>query len=263
MLALKNVSKTYGKTKVLDDISLSVHPGEFMCIAGRSSAGKSLLLSLLVGAEQPTSGTVEVDGVDVKIVPPPVLQLFRRRVGIVFQDYKLLLDRTVRQNVSFPLEVCGVPDGIIARRVPELLKQMNLTQCADTLPRELSAGEKMRTAIARAIALKPLIVLADDPTANLDRSETETVIALLNKIHSGGATIIFATRDTALAASLGKRVITLEAGRIITNTQSAGGRERRADPAGRPQEKHEVFKDAPTVRTESTQKKIKVTPIGS
>ena len=260
MIILKNIAKTYGKTKVLDGVSLSVDPGEFLCLTGRSGAGKSLLLSLLVGAEQPTTGTVEVDGVDLKIVPPAVLQLFRRRVGIVFQDYKLLSDRTVRQNISFPLEVCAIPDTGIQRRVDSLIKQMNLTHCADALPHTLTAGEKMRTAIARAIALKPLIILADDPTANLESSEAETILAILNHIHSEGVTVIFATRDAALAASLGKRIVNLDAGRIAVGVKNSIGRDRRGDPAGRPQEKHEVFEEA---KPTSTQKKIKVTPIGS
>ena len=215
MIVLKNVSKAYGKRTVLSNVSLELGPGEFVCVTGPSGAGKSTLLSLLVGIEAATSGVIEVDGVDLRQVPPGALQIFRRRVGVVFQDYKLLENRTVAENIAFPLEVCGAADALIQKRVPELLRRMNLADRADALPAELSGGEKARAAIARAIAHTPLIILADEPTGNLDPEQARVVLELLREINRDGATIIFATHDLSLLDGLQVRVIHLEKGKMI------------------------------------------------
>lgn len=263
MIVLKNVSKTYGKTRVLTDVSFRVEPGEFVCIIGPSGAGKTTLISLLIGAEQPTHGSVEIDGVDLKVVPPPAMQMFRRRIGVVFQDYKLLKNRTVAENVAFPLEVCGVPDPVIRRRVPELLKRMEIDGRAKAFPPELSGGEKTRTAIARAIVHSPLILLADEPTGNLDPHQSMEIIKLLKTIHAEGATVILATHDADLVDTLQMRVIRLEEGKVIRDSFGGYEHSKRHQPPEPLNMKHKIFKDAEGVPTRLSQKKVKITPIGS
>ncbi|MFA7682362.1 MAG: ATP-binding cassette domain-containing protein [Candidatus Peribacteraceae bacterium] len=221
MIVLKNVSKAFGSKKVLTQVSFQVNPKEFVCITGPSGAGKSTLIHLLAGAEQASSGSIEVDGVDLRAIPPMALRLFRRRVGIVFQDYKLLPHFTVRENVAFPLEVCGEADAAIARRVDELLKEMHLKKIANALPEEISGGEQARTAIARAIVHKPMVLLADEPTGNLDPDQSEQVLKIFRSIHRAGTTVVLATHDTALVDILHTRVIRLEDGKITRD--SAGG----------------------------------------
>lgn len=221
MLELKNVSKAYGSTIVLRDVSFQVRPGEFVCLTGPSGAGKSTLLNLIVGGEDASQGSIEVDGVDLKKVPRGALQLYRRKVGVVFQDYKLLPNRTVEENVAFPLEACGAPDAEINVRVPELLKQVGMNQRTKSLPHQLSGGEKTRVAIARAIVHKPIIVLADEPTGNVDPAQAMSIIQLFKDIHATGTTIILATHDSALVDALQTRVIRIEDGTIVRD--SVGG----------------------------------------
>jgi cell division transport system ATP-binding protein len=221
MIVLKNVSKDYGEGKVLDNVSFRIDPGEFVCVTGPSGAGKSTLLSLLVGADTISTGSISVDGVDLRTVPGGALQIFRRRVGIVYQDYKLLGNRTVTENIAFPLEVCGAEDAVIAKRVPELIQRMQLSGRRNALPRELSGGEKARTAIARAIAHKPLILLADEPTQNLDPEQAKDVLQIFRDINAEGTTVVFATHDAALVDALHTRVIALEQGKLIRD--SVGG----------------------------------------
>lgn len=221
MLELKNVSKAYGTAVVLRDVSFQVRPGEFVCLTGPSGAGKSTLLNLIVGGEDVTSGSIHVDGVNLKTVPRGALQLYRRKVGVVFQDYKLLPNRTVEENVSFPLEACGSPDADIQVRVPQLLQQVGMSQRATALPHQLSGGEKTRVAIARAIVHRPIIVLADEPTGNVDPEQALSIIQLFRDIHASGTTIILATHDSTLVDALQTRVIRLEDGQIVRD--SVGG----------------------------------------
>lgn len=221
MIVLKNVTKAFSRRKVLDDISITVDPGEFVCLTGSSGAGKSTLMHILAGAETATAGTVEVDGVDLRIVPPMALRIFRRRVGVVFQDYKLLPHKTVAQNIAFPLEVCGATDVQIEGRVNELLKQMKLTKVANSLPRELSGGEQARAAIARAIVHSPYILLADEPTGNLDPAQSLQILKLFKAIHNEGTTVVIATHDSGLVDALNVRVIELEDGSVVRD--SPGG----------------------------------------
>ncbi len=253
MIILKGVSKDYGEGKVLDTISLRIDPGEFVCITGPSGAGKTTLLSLFVGAEDATSGTITVDDVDLRTVPAGGLQIFRRRVGVVFQDYKLLANRTVAENVSFPLEVCGATDEEIEKRVPELLRRLELTGRAHALPRELSGGEKARTAIARAIAHKPIILLADEPTQNLDPEQAKDVLQTFRDINAAGTTVIIATHDKALVDLLHTRVIELQKGRIARD--SVGGY--RTVPAT------QAIKTTPEDAAQQMRRKVKVTAIHS
>ena len=219
MIVLKNVSKNYGQGSVVDSVSLTINPGEFVCIMGPSGAGKSTLLSLLIGAEDATSGSIAVDGVDLRTVPAGALQVFRRRIGIVFQEYKLLSNRTVAENIAFPLEVCGMEDTAIHERVEELLKRMGLVRRRDAMPRELSGGEKARTAIARAIAHRPLILLADEPTQNLDPAQARDVLEIFHILNAEGATVVLATHDPALMSAVHARVITLSKGKIIRDAR--------------------------------------------
>lgn len=218
MIILKGVSKSYGKTAVLSDITVRIDPQELVCITGKSGAGKSTLLHLLTGAEAATKGIVEVDGVDLRVVPATVLQLYRRRVGIVFQDYKLIAHRTVAENIALPLEICGLHDLAIERRVTEILKELDLGKCARSLPSTLSGGERARIAIGRAIAGKPMILLADEPTGNLDHEASLAILKLFVEIHKRGTTVIVATHDAELLEGLRARQIHLENGRIAKDT---------------------------------------------
>lgn len=244
MIVLKKVSKVFGRTKVLEDISFQIDPKEFICITGPSGAGKSSLISLLIGAEDVTTGAIEIDGVDLRSIPPPVLQLMRRRIGIVFQDYKLLPDLTVAENIAFPLEVCMAPDKTIRKRVPELLKRMDLVQRAGALPRELSGGEKARTAIARAIVHHPMILLADEPTGNLDPEQSLEILALLKHIHHEGTTVVLATHDAVLVDALQTRVIHLDTGRVMRDAVGGYDHARRGAHNASHHAKHDIFRDA-------------------
>ena len=226
MIVLKNVTKKFRDLTVLNNVSVQIGPGEFVCITGPSGAGKSTLLSLLIGAQTATGGSVMVDDVDLRNVPSGALQIFRRRVGMVFQDYKLLHNRTVEENIAFPLEVIGKSDEDIAKRVPELMKQMGLDKRAKALPWELSGGERARVAIARAIAHRPLILLADEPTGNLDRHQASDVLSLFRAIHHAGTTVILATHDLTLVEEAGARHIALEQGKVISDTANGSAKPR-------------------------------------
>ncbi len=226
MIVLKNVTKKFRDLMVLNNVSLQIGPGEFVCITGPSGAGKSTLLSLLIGAQTATGGSVMMDDVDLRNVPSGALQIFRRRVGMVFQDYKLLHNRTVEENIAFPLEVIGKSDEEIEERVPELMRQMDLQKRAKALPWELSGGERARVAIARAIAHRPLILLADEPTGNLDRHQASDVLTLFRAIHHAGTTVILATHDLTLVEEAGARHIALEQGKVVSDSATGGTRPR-------------------------------------
>jgi len=240
VIALTDVTKRYGGKTVLQGVSFSVRPNEFACITGPSGAGKTTLMHILIGAERFDSGSVMIDGVELREIPVHALQLYRRRLGIVFQDYKLLWNRTVAENIAFPLEVCGASDRVIAKRVQEMLEQMELTAQANVLCAALSGGEKARTAIARAIVHKPMVILADEPTGNLDPEESLHTMRILKDIHAAGATIILATHDSQIVDALKTRVIRLEGGAV---TRDSIGNYREATPEKGQKEQAETADD--------------------
>ena len=247
VITLQNVSKAYGDTDVLRDITLQINPGELVCVTGKSGAGKSTLLHLLTGAETVTRGSITVDGVDLRNVPPAALQIYRRRLGMVFQDYKLIPYRTVAENIAFPLEVCGVADGAIDARVNDILHDLDIVHLHRSLPQHLSGGEKARTAIGRAIAHKPLILLADEPTGNLDAEAAAQVLRIFESIHRSGTTVIIATHDERIVDSVHARRVHIESGSVTADAPAVPGQE------------GESAREPP----ESTKKKIKVTAINS
>lgn len=256
VLELKNVSKSYGTVAVLSGISFRVDPGEFVCITGPSGAGKSTLLHLLTGAEDCTKGKITVDNVDLRIIPPRALQLFRRRLGIVFQDYKLLRNRTVWENIAFPLEVCGAPDSEIEKRVKAVLDIVELKKRAKASPASLSGGEKARAAIGRAIVHDPMILLADEPTGNIDPEQAEKIMRLFKEINETGTTVIIATHDVSLVDAIRPRVIELQEGTIARD--SVGGYKRKEHVQHGHGIKHKILDER-----DGAKRKVKVTAIGT
>lgn len=254
MIVLKDVTKRYGKKTILDHVSLQINPGEFVCIVGPGGAGKTTLLHLLVGAERATEGAIEVDGVNLRTLPPPVLQLYRRRVGMVFQEGRLIPRRTVAENVAFPLEACGWDDAAIRVRVAEVLQLLRLTELAEALPSELACGESTRAVIARAIIHEPMILLADEPTAHLDPEQAKEILRIFRQLHQAGTTILLATHNLPLAQSFECRMVELRDGRA-SEVMPAG--------TGSQAAKHEILSRTPTVSEEEAKRKIKVTMIHS
>ncbi|MBI4101408.1 MAG: cell division ATP-binding protein FtsE [Candidatus Nealsonbacteria bacterium] len=198
------------------DVSFEVKPGEFVSISGKSGAGKTTLLKLLLAEEKPSAGQIFFEGQDIGKIRPEKLPHFRREIGAVFQDYKLLDSKTIFENIAFVLEVIGASDEEIKKDVASVLEIVGLEDRAKHFPRELSGGERQRVAIARAVVHRPAVLLADEPTGNLDPYNTLDIVKLLLKIHEmGGTTVILATHNREIINSLDKRVITLEKGKII------------------------------------------------
>jgi cell division transport system ATP-binding protein len=196
-----------------------VKEGEFVSIVGRSGAGKTTLLKLLLAEEKPNKGSILFEGQDVHRVKAGVLPYFRRRVGAIFQDYKLLPYKTTFENIAYVMEVMGHSEKEIAANVPEVLEIVGLTERASNFPKELSGGEKQRATIARALIHKPEVILADEPTGNLDPYHTRDIIKLLDKINQMGTVVILATHNKNMINKLGKRVITLEEGKIVRDEE--------------------------------------------
>ncbi len=215
-MALHGVSKTYGNGKrALVDVDLLVPEGDFVFLVGPSGAGKSTLIKLLVRDELPTSGSVFIAGQDLARLKRRHVPRLRRQIGIVFQDFKLLPARTVRENVAFALEVTGTPGRQIRPRVDRLLALVGLSDQASQRPAQLSGGEQQRTAIARAMVHDPRVVIADEPTGNLDPLISWEIIQLLLRINEMGTTVLMATHNAEVVTALRKRVIALEEGRIV------------------------------------------------
>ena len=222
MIQFENVTKRYGKTIVLDKLNLSILRGEFVSIIGVSGAGKSTLIYTLIGAEKISHGKISVDGYVVNEMDERALQYFRRRIGVVFQDYKLLPQKNVYENVAFAMEVCGYASADIHKRVPEVLDIVGLHEQKRHFPHQLSGGERQRAAIARALVHNPSLIVADEPTGNLDPVTAKEIIDLFLKINKDGITIMLTTHNTALVDHINKRVIKLDKGKVVSDRQQSG-----------------------------------------
>jgi cell division transport system ATP-binding protein len=217
MISISNVSKQYrGSARpALNNVSLEIAKGDFVFLVGASGSGKSSLMRLMLREDVPTKGIVNVLGENLVGIPSRRVPFFRRRLGVVFQDFRLLPNKTVAQNVAFSLEVIGKSQGFIQEAVPEVLRLVGLEGKADRLPNELSGGEQQRVALARAIVNKPALLLADEPTGNLDPATSQDIMALIERINLAGTTVIMATHDRGIVDRLKKRVIELKDGEII------------------------------------------------
>ncbi|MFH1392361.1 MAG: ATP-binding cassette domain-containing protein [bacterium] len=216
MIIFKSVSKIYKPNVVaLDNINLKIKNGEFLSIVGQSGAGKTTFLKLLIAEEKPTHGKVVINKKNTSKIKPWHLPIFRQQIGTVFQDIKLLPRKTAFENIAFIMEAVGRTQAEIENEVPELLSIVGLKDKSRCFPRELAGGEKQRVCLARALAHKPGILIADEPTGNLDLLNTWDIIQLLLKIHQFGTTVILATHNKDIVNNINKRVITLDQGRII------------------------------------------------
>lgn len=229
MIVFHHVSKIYpvrgspGAPKeivALDNVTLEIATGEFVSIVGQSGAGKSTLLKVLFADEKPTSGTASIDGWDIASIRPWQVPFLRRQIGVVFQDFKLLPAKTVFENVAFAMEVGGSATSEIRRVVPQLLKLVNLPAKGEQYPWQLSGGEAQRTSLARALAFKPKILLADEPTGNLDALHAWDLLQLLLKINKLGTTVLLASHDEAIVNAVKRRVVTMDRGRIIQDQKT-------------------------------------------
>ncbi len=216
MIRLFHVYKSFGsENPALADINLMVEKGEFIFITGPSGAGKTTLLKIIFCEERPTSGNCLVNGRNLNRIKDKELSMLRRRIGVVFQDFRLILTRTVFDNVALSLEIMGVSPHKIRKKVHQTLRYLGLEKKEAYYPPQLSGGEQQRVAIARAIINSPLILLADEPTGNLDPEMTMEIMALLREVHSRGATVIVATHSQELLRNTKRRIITLKSGRIV------------------------------------------------
>ena len=216
MIRFENVSKTYKNgTPALKNISVNIEKGEFVFLVGSSGSGKTTFLRLLLREETPDEGRILEAGRDVLKIKKWRVPYLRRNIGCVFQDFRLLPNKTVFENVSFALEVIGRPRETIDTQVPQILELVGLSDKATNLPSELSGGEQQRVAVARAFVNRPLILLADEPTGNLDPANSEAIMALLERINRAGTTVVMATHDQALVDRMRRRVIELDKGEMV------------------------------------------------
>ena len=223
MIEFSNLKKIYAPNYVvLDGVDLTIKKGEFVCLVGLSGAGKSTLLKMLTKEEVPTSGKVIVDGVDLDTIEGKEVPLFRRTVGTIYQDFKLLSNKTVFENVAFAMEVSDADPEEIAKDVPQILQIVGLGDKFDNFPRQLSGGEQQRLAIARSLIHRPKLLLADEPTGNLDLVNSYDVVKLLLKINELGTTVILASHDTNVVNNIGRRVVSMDKGRIVKDQLENG-----------------------------------------
>jgi len=216
MIRLENVSKVYkGSVVALRDISTDIQKEEFVFLVGSSGSGKSTFIKMLLKEEEPSEGTIYVAGKDIGQLPRWRVPYLRRNIGCVFQDFKLLANKTVRENVAFALEVIGRPKHVINQRVPAIIELVGLTDKLNSMPHELSGGEQQRVCIARAMVNRPPILLADEPTGNLDPSTSADIMNLLERLNESGTTVLIATHDHAVVDRSRKRVIELDGGKLV------------------------------------------------
>ena len=223
MILLDRVTKTYGKASkpALNRISVHISAGEFVILVGTSGAGKSTLLKLLTREEKPSSGKIVVGGIDYDTLRDKHIPLLRRKIGVVFQDFKLLPNRTVFENVAFALEIAGMTSREIKSTVPKVISLVGLEGKEKSFPHQLSGGERQRVAIARAVVRQPKILIADEPTGNLDPKHSWDIIRLLEKINDFGTTVVLTTHNVEIVNKLKRRVVTINSGKI-THDQSEG-----------------------------------------
>lgn len=222
MIRLQNVTKTYkGSVTAIQDCSLEIDKGEFVFLVGPSGSGKSTLIRLLLREELPDSGSIWVAGQEITSLSHWKVPMLRRSLGCIFQDFRLLPGKTVFENVAFALEVTGRPKEQIRRQVPQVLELVGLERKAERFPAELSGGEQQRVAVARAFVNRPLVLLADEPTGNLDPSNTVAVMRLLDRINRTGTTVVMATHDVGIVDAMRRRVVELEHG-VVVRDQADG-----------------------------------------
>ncbi len=220
MITLDSVSKAYTKGQpALNDVSLHIEKGEFVFVVGNSGSGKSTLIKLLLKELEPTSGTIKVNGQLLNKMRRRKIAKYRRGLGVVFQDFRLLKDRNVYENVAFAQRVIEKPNRVIKKRVPEVLTLVGLAEKYKSLPRELSGGEQQRVALARALVNRPAILLADEPTGNLDPGNSWDIMKLLDEINQRGTTVLVVTHNREIVNAMKKRVITMRKGVIVSDEQ--------------------------------------------
>lgn len=219
MVSFSNISKSYGDQIIFDDLNLTVSPGEFVFIIGKSGAGKTTLMRLLTQQATPDTGTIMIEDIEVGRLRRNDVQKLRRMVGVIYQDYKLLTERTVGENIALGLEIINKPKSEIDSRIEDLLNLIGLPGKANLFPTQLSGGEAQRVCIARALATAPRMLFADEPTGNLDDETAKSIVRLLAKINELGTTIIMATHHQSLVDHLGKRIISIEGGKAVEKTK--------------------------------------------
>ncbi|MDO8443121.1 MAG: cell division ATP-binding protein FtsE [bacterium] len=221
MISFQNITKVYNnKSIALEEVNLTIKPNEFVSIVGKNGAGKSTLIKILIGEEKPSKGRVMFGSYEVNKIRPSEIPEFRRKIGIVFQDFKLLATKTAYENIAFALEVDGKSQSEIQEFVPQILDMVGLSDRAFNFPHELSGGEKQRVAIARALIHQPMLLIADEPTGNLDPLNSAEIVKLLVKINELGTTVMLVTHNKDIVNNLHKRVVSMDSGRIIRDEEN-------------------------------------------
>ena len=232
MIRLENVTKTYRGAGVpaLENVELQIDRGEFVFLVGSSGSGKSSLLRLMLREEKPDSGELFVLGENLRTLPQRRVAPYRRKLGVVFQDFRLLPNKTVYQNIAFALQVIGKSRAFIETSVPDVLRLVGLEDKSSSFPAALSGGEQQRVAIARALVNRPELLLADEPTGNLDPDNSKEIMGLLSRINLSGTTIVMATHDRGIVDQMQRRVVEIKEGRIVRDAETASYRETPSGP---------------------------------
>ena len=225
MIRFDDVTREFPRAgAALEEVTFRIHKGELVFLTGHSGAGKTTVMRMIHSADRPTSGEVRVSGYDTRKLKPKDIAMLRRKIGYVFQDFRLLQDRSAAENVAFALEVTGAKKTVVRTKVGRLLAQVGLASKARSLPSELSGGEQQRVAVARALANDPVLLLADEPTGNLDERATRGIFDLFRSINAAGTAVLIATHDAELIrSSSGARVLELDHGRLVYDSHAEGG----------------------------------------